>query len=108
MNFHLAWSPTMTIVVAVCILVCGYIYRKMFDKSSAHTVKVVGIALIVMGYLAVHVGTPQSELGRESFDKKRSTTSSEFVENDRVTRDDAQELLEDNIKNTVDNIEEIN
>lgn len=107
MNFHLAWSPTMIIVVFVGILLAGFIYRKKFDKSAPHTVKVTGIALIVMGFLAVHVGTPQSELGRESFDKDRVKTPSAFVENDRLSRDDAQELLENNVNKTVDKVEGI-
>lgn len=108
MNFHLAWSPTMIMVVSVLIVIAGFFYKKKFAKKTSDALMATAIAFIIMGYLAIHVGTPQSELKRERFDKKPSNTSSEFVDNDRITRDDADKILKENVRETVDNIKEIN
>lgn len=43
------WYPTISIIVAVVIIVCGYIYKKKKHKSDLRIVKMIGVSFILIG-----------------------------------------------------------
>lgn len=98
MDLRLSWSPTQIAVVFVIIMLLAIYARRKRIYSLKKTILMALGSTAIMLFIAIDVGTPQSQFDRAQFDAKAPSSASEFTDNNRMTVDDAVKKFDQTIE----------